>query len=112
MKQTPFRRNFWVMAFLAVSNTTGVYATLGFLLFAPVPNENRELVSMILGNIVGFMAGIVTYHFGSSAESSEKNQSISSLAAAMGPAPTVAPPGSTITATTSVDVPDNPRDTP
>jgi hypothetical protein len=68
------------MIFLVVTTTAGVYGALAFLLLYPVPNANRELVSMVLGNIMGFLAGIVTYHFGSTQESAEKNATIGTLA--------------------------------
>lgn len=70
-----------VMVFLAVVNTFGVYIALFALLFFPVPTENRELVSMMIGNILGFVAGIVTYHFGSSKDSHDKNATIATQAA-------------------------------
>ena len=69
-----------IMAFLAVTFTGGFFSALVALFFVPVPNSNRELVSMMLGNLVGFVAGIVTYHFGSSQESAEKNVTIGTLA--------------------------------
>ena len=69
-----------VMVFLAVINTLGVYAALAALMFHPVPSANRELVSMMIGNILGFVAGIVTYHFGSSKDSHDKNATIAAQA--------------------------------
>lgn len=67
-----------IITFLVVSNTLGVYASLAFLLFFPVPTENRELVSMMIGNIIGFLAGIMAYHFSSNRDSEGKTQAIQS----------------------------------
>jgi hypothetical protein len=96
----PPRKFAALMVFLAVSYTMGFFASLGILMFVAIPNENRELVSMMLGNLVGFVAGIVTYHFGSSQESAEKNSIIATQAdaaksaqAALSPASTSIPLG-------------------
>lgn len=90
-----------LMVFMAAGHMIGIYATLAFLLFFPVPNENRELVSMMIGNIIGFLAGITAYHYSSTQDSADKNRTIAvqaetarTVAAAVPPA--VPPPDSTI----------------
>lgn len=73
---TPPRQFAKLMVFMAIAHIIGVYATLAFLLFFPVPTENRELVSMMIGNIIGFLAGITAYHYSSTQDSAEKNRII------------------------------------
>ena len=91
---TPPRQFAKLMVFMAIGHMVGIYATLAFLLFFPVPNENRELVSMMIGNIIGFLAGITAYHYSSNQDSAEKNRIIGvqaetakAVAAAVPPAP-------------------------
>lgn len=74
------RRNLRLMALMAGAHTVGFYLTLVALMFLPIPDQNRELVSMMIGHLSGFVAGIVTYHFGSSSESADKNATIGTLA--------------------------------
>lgn len=90
-----------LMVFMALGHMLGIYATLGFLLFFPVPTENRELVSMMIGNIIGFLSGITAYHYSSTQDSADKNRIIGiqaetahTVATALPPA--TLPPGNTV----------------
>ena len=77
---TPSRKFSRIMAIMAIGYTTGFMLSLILLMFVPVPTENRELVSMMLGHLSGFVAATVTYHFGSTQESADKNQVIATQA--------------------------------
>lgn len=53
-----------------------VAIALGIMLFRPVPNENRELVSLILGAILGSLGTVVAFFFGSSKSSRDKDEAM------------------------------------
>jgi uncharacterized membrane protein YfcA len=63
------------MYILAGLITTGFFSLLYILMFQKIPTENKELVTMAVGALIGaFTGGVVGYFFGSSAGSAEKTQ--------------------------------------
>lgn len=81
---------------LACCVIAGVFFAFGMMLFFPVPEANRDVVNVVLGGLmtVGF-AGVISYYFGSSQGSDQKNKTIETLAAGA-----VAPITTTTTVTT------------
>lgn len=44
------------------------------LFIVPIPPENEQLITYMLGQISGFAGGIVSYHYASTASSAQKNE--------------------------------------
>ena len=55
----------------------GFFFILTLLLYAVVPQENKDLLNLVVGALIGSFATIVSYYFGSSKGSSEKTDIIS-----------------------------------
>lgn len=60
----------------------GFFTLLIFLVYKPIPEKNSDLLSLVIGALVGSFGTIVTYNFGSSAGSAEKSKTISNIAEA------------------------------
>lgn len=52
----------------------GFFALLILLVLSAVPNENKDLLNLVVGTLIGSFSGIVSYFFGSSLGSSKKDQ--------------------------------------
>lgn len=61
---------------LALSMLAIVSTALFALFFRETPPSNKELVSMVLGIMLGSLKDAYNYYFGSSRESQEKNATI------------------------------------
>lgn len=48
------------------------FGLTGILIFKGVPEQNSDVFYLIVGAIIGYMASVVQYFFGSSAGSAEK----------------------------------------
>lgn len=47
---------------------------IGLLLYVPIPADNKDIVNISLGTLLGSMVTIVGYFFGSSKGSAEKTE--------------------------------------
>lgn len=65
---------------LALSMLLIVSAALFALFFRDTPPSNKELVSMIIGMLLGSLKDAYNYYFGSSRDSHEKNKTIADQA--------------------------------
>jgi len=52
----------------------GFFALLILLVLSAVPTENKDLLNLVVGTLIGSFSGIVSYFFGSSLGSSKKDQ--------------------------------------
>lgn len=52
----------------------GFFALLILLIISAVPTENKDLLNLVVGTLIGSFSGIVSYFFGSSLGSSKKDQ--------------------------------------
>lgn len=53
---------------------SGFFALLILLVLSAVPTENKDLLNLVVGTLIGSFSGIVSYFFGSSLGSSKKDQ--------------------------------------
>jgi len=60
-----------------------VLSILGFiawaLVYMPIPQENQNAITVLLGVVAAQVSGVVGYYFGSSASSKAKDETISSM---------------------------------
>ena len=59
---------------------TGFFVLLYLLVSKTVPLENKDLLNLVVGALIGSFASVVGYFFGSSAGSSVKDKTISDIA--------------------------------
>lgn len=52
----------------------GFFALLILLVLSAVPTENKDLLNLVVGTLIGSFSGIVSYFFGSSLGSSKKDE--------------------------------------
>ena len=52
----------------------GFFALLILLVLSAVPSENKDLLNLVVGALIGSFSSIVSYFFGSSLGSSKKDQ--------------------------------------
>ncbi len=64
---------------LAAFVTFGFFGILAYMLKYTVPPENKDILNIMLGSLGTAWVGIVTYYFGSSSGSKDKDQQISDL---------------------------------
>ena len=48
------------------------FALLYLLIVLTIPEENKDILNIVVGALIGAFTGVVSYHFGSSAGSKEK----------------------------------------
>jgi uncharacterized BrkB/YihY/UPF0761 family membrane protein len=65
---------------LAILIIIGFFLLLTLLLYTKVPNENKDLLNLVVGALIGSFATVVGYFFGSSSSSAKKDDTISTLA--------------------------------
>lgn len=61
----------YILGALIVS---GFFALLILLVLSAVPSENKDLLNLVVGSLIGSFSGIVSYFFGSSLGSSKKDE--------------------------------------
>lgn len=61
----------YILGALIVS---GFFALLILLVLSAVPTENKDLLNLVVGALIGSFSGIVSYFFGSSLGSSKKDE--------------------------------------
>lgn len=62
------------MYLLGALVTIGFFTTLGFLIFKQMPQENKDVLYLAIGSLIGFMGAVVQYFYGSSAGSAAKSE--------------------------------------
>jgi drug/metabolite transporter (DMT)-like permease len=63
-----------IMYILAALITACFFTVLYLLIYKPMPQENKDVLYLAIGALIGFMGTIVTYFFGSSKGSAEKTK--------------------------------------
>lgn len=56
---------------IGVAVIVGFLGSLGILFGIPIPKQNEQLIVYMLGQLSGFAAGIVAYHYGQKAGDAE-----------------------------------------
>jgi hypothetical protein len=64
--------NTTALMILAVTVVIGFFALLYFFVFIGIPVENKELLNITVGALIGSFTTVVGYFFGSSAGSANK----------------------------------------
>lgn len=62
--------------FLAGIVITGIFILLGILIFKQIPETNNDLLYMVVGALIVSFNTIISYFFGSSKSSADKNEMI------------------------------------
>ena len=57
----------------------GFFVLLIVLVYATVPEPNKDLLNLVVGALIGSFATIVSYFFGSSSSSAKKDETISNI---------------------------------
>ena len=58
----------------------GFFTLLIVLVYKPIPENNSDLLYLVVGALVGSFTTIVAYHYGSSAGSADKAETIGRIA--------------------------------
>jgi drug/metabolite transporter (DMT)-like permease len=64
----------YAMYVLGALITICFFIVLAFLIFKPMPEENKDVLYLVIGALIGFEGAIVTYFYGSSAGSAAKTE--------------------------------------
>lgn len=64
----------WIRAFLALTMVGGFIAAMAALFQQPIPVDNKDLLTYMLGQLSGFVGAIVAFDFGSSRASEHKTE--------------------------------------
>jgi hypothetical protein len=56
------------------------FTVLTLLIFKPMPQENKDVLYLAIGALIGFEGAVVQYFYGSSAGSAKKDETISNIA--------------------------------
>lgn len=79
-KQQPDAMNSWIAKFIAITTVLFFFGFVGAVTFYPVwccnHPINMEFVNLAIGWIGGIATAVITYYFGSSSQSAEKNELI------------------------------------
>lgn len=65
-----------VMARMAYILIAAILAALLGMFFVPIPPSNKEAISLILGALLGSLTTVMSFYFGSSKDSADKNSTI------------------------------------
>jgi len=57
----------------------GFFVLLYFLIFKSVPDQNKDLLNLVVGALIGSFSTIVGYFYGSSKGSAEKNELLKNM---------------------------------
>jgi hypothetical protein len=55
----------------------GVFTLIGFLIYKPIPEINRDVLNLTIGALLVAFASVINYWFGSSKGSSDKTDLLS-----------------------------------
>ena len=74
-KTSPIKRvKDWAMFVLAALIIIGFFGVLIMLVFHEIPDKNKDALNLILGALIASFSALVSYFFGSSKGSSDKNE--------------------------------------
>ena len=59
----------------------GFFILLITLVYSSVPEENKDLLNLVVGALIGSFATVVGYFFGSSSSSAKKDETIGDIVA-------------------------------
>lgn len=62
------------MYILGAMLVTGFFVLLYFLIFQGIPSQNENMLSIAVGALIGMVGSVVSYFFGSSKGSADKNE--------------------------------------
>lgn len=65
---------------MAIGLLLGTFTLTAALLVVNIPTNNKDIVNIVLGVVIGYSSNVVTFYFGSSKSSSEKNAIMASMA--------------------------------
>ena len=68
----------WTPTVLAAGVTIGFFGILGWMLHKPVPEDNRDVMNIMLGSLGTAWISIISFYFGSSAGSEKKTALLAS----------------------------------
>lgn len=71
MNSTNKERFMYILGGLIV---LAIMTVIGLLIFYPIPTENKETLIQVIGTLTGAFMMIISYFFGSSKSSSDKNE--------------------------------------
>ena len=54
----------------------GFFALLYLLIYTAIPEQNKDVLNLVIGALIGSFSTVVGYFFGSSKSSSDKNKLI------------------------------------
>ena len=57
----------------------GFFGLLVCLLFVKLPTENKDIMNIVVGGLIGSFATIVGYYFGSSSSAAKKDETIGNM---------------------------------
>lgn len=70
----------YVPAILSAIVVCGALCILAVLLFHPVPTENKDLINIAFGGLLGSLTTVVAFYFGSSKSSQAKDDALQEIA--------------------------------
>jgi hypothetical protein len=59
---------------LAALFVIGYFCLIGFILVRVIPTENKDIALMLFGTLTAAVASIISYFYGSSKSSADKNE--------------------------------------
>lgn len=62
------------MYILAAVFVVGYFCLIGFVLMRVIPAENKDIALMLFGTLTAAVASIISYFYGSSKSSADKNE--------------------------------------
>lgn len=83
-------KNYSGQIFLAIIIICGYFGVFGYVLSHPIPQENRDVVTVMLGMLSTVLVGVAGYYFATSIGSQNKDDTISTAMEKMA-SPTVVP---------------------
>lgn len=57
----------------------GFFTLLVVLIFVKIPTENKDIMNIVVGGLIGSFATIVGYYFGSSSSAAKKDETIGNM---------------------------------
>jgi len=52
----------------------GFFVLLALLIYTAIPSENKDILNLVIGALIGSFTSVVGYYYGSSLGSHEKNE--------------------------------------